>query len=83
MGLWNIVTDSIPGEPLPLFAFARDDRVLKAFSDRIDAIDAARYRKLPKALRSTIDLTRRTLEPRAVGFREKVEQLAGHLDDTA
>ena len=82
MGFWSVVTDSVPGDPLPLFAFARDDRIAKAFGDRIDGVAGSPpYRKLPRALRATIDFCRATIEPRAVGFREKVEQLAERLDD--
>ena len=84
MGLWSIVTDSLPGDPLPLFAFARDDRIAKAFGDRVDGVaGSTAYRKLPRALRTTIDFCRTTIEPRAVGFREKVEELAVRLDDPA
>lgn len=81
LGLWLIVTDTRPGDALPLFCFARDDRMLRAFSDRIEQV--SEYAKLPKLLRTQIEATLRILSLRQVGFRERLTRLAAELDDPA
>jgi len=81
MGLWGVITDTLPGEALPLYAFARDDRIFKMFADRIHQVaNTTAYRRLSKQLRLQVATVIAILETRAIGHREKAARLGEKLD---
>ncbi|OBZ71927.1 hypothetical protein A0H81_08289 [Grifola frondosa] len=81
MAAWSMTLKSVRGEPIPSWYFARDDRVYKAFVDRLDkhksAIDGTIGRRLRWQLRSL----RKHLEGRNTTYRSRVESLAKELDE--
>ncbi|KAF8192507.1 hypothetical protein BJ912DRAFT_263404 [Pholiota molesta] len=81
MGAWANVLKSIKGQPLPSYYFARDDRVYKAFTDRLDQHKDAIKRSCNRRLRWQLSVLRECLEGRSVTFRRKVEILTSKLDD--
>ncbi|TFK55752.1 hypothetical protein OE88DRAFT_1652206 [Heliocybe sulcata] len=81
MGAWSIVLDSIEGEPIPVWYFARDDRVYKAFCQRIDDNSGVIQRTASKRLRWQIRVLRAVLESRATTYRRKVEVLKEEFDE--
>lgn len=63
-------TDSLCGQILSIFQpyyFARDDRVYKAFTDRLDQHKDA-IRRLSKRLRWQIEVLREVMEGRSLSF---------------
>ncbi|EPQ59278.1 hypothetical protein GLOTRDRAFT_70571 [Gloeophyllum trabeum ATCC 11539] len=81
MGIWSIVLDQVEGEPIPVYYFARDDRVYKAFCQRIDDHKAAIQRTASRRLRWQIRVLRAVLETRATTYRRKVEVLKAEFDE--
>jgi len=81
MAAWSCVLDSIQGEPIPTYYFARDDRVFKAFQDRIHVHRANMARTLSRRLKWQIRVLEKVLEGRNTTYRSKIEHLAGELDE--
>ncbi|KAK4054538.1 hypothetical protein OIV83_001032 [Microbotryomycetes sp. JL201] len=82
LGCWSVVTDKVlNGEPIPLYYFARDDRILKALEERIDGLKKNNtYIRLSKQLREQIASSVRVLSDRKIGGKERVHQLQNELD---
>ncbi|GAA5893500.1 uncharacterized protein JCM6883_003539 [Sporobolomyces salmoneus] len=83
LGLWSVVTDQLGSkvEPLPLYFFGRDDRMLKAVEERIAVLKAkGNWTKLTKPIRTQLDIAIEILGQRQVNGRERVEKLKEALD---
>lgn len=83
LGMWSVVTDQLGSrvEPLPLFFFGRDDRMLKAVEERIALLrQKGAYTKLSKTIRAQLELATEILSHRQVNGRERVEKLKAALD---
>ncbi|KAF9482481.1 hypothetical protein BDN70DRAFT_875042 [Pholiota conissans] len=80
MGAWANVLKSIKGQPLPSYYFARDDRVYKAFTERIEQHRDDIKRSCNRRLRWQLNTLRECLDGRSVTFRRKVEILSSKLD---
>lgn len=74
--------DSIAGEPIPLYYFARDDRVFRAFADRLELHQNALHRNVSRRLKWQLRLLRQVLDDRHVTYRAKVEVLTSELDES-
>ncbi|OCH93589.1 hypothetical protein OBBRIDRAFT_790114 [Obba rivulosa] len=79
MAAWSSALDVVHGEPIPQYYFARDDRVYKAFTDRLDKHRDS-TRKLGKRLRWQIEVLREVMEGRSLSFSGKVRVLARKFD---
>ncbi|KAF7331985.1 hypothetical protein MKEN_00078800 [Mycena kentingensis (nom. inval.)] len=80
MGAWSIVAEALGIEQIPTYYFARDDRVYKAFVERLDAHKSAIQLKMTKRLKWQLRVLRTALEGRTTTYRSKVELLASELD---
>lgn len=81
LGAWAIALESIEGEPIPVYYFARDDRVFKAFMDRVNIHPASIRRALSRRLKWQFRVLQNVLEGRNTTYRRKVEILTEELDD--
>lgn len=81
LGAWAIALESIEGEPIPVYYFARDDRVFKAFMDRVNTHQATIRRVLSRRLKWQFRVLQSVLEGRNTTYRRKVEVLTEELDD--
>jgi hypothetical protein len=81
MAAWSIALDGVDGQPIPTWYFARDDRVYKAFCERLDVQKGAVERTANRRTRWQIRVLRKALEGRATTFRMKVEDLKAELDE--
>ncbi|KAI0649984.1 hypothetical protein C8Q79DRAFT_902510 [Trametes meyenii] len=81
MGAWSLVLQLVQGEPLPSYYFARDDRVYRAFVERLDRHKDAIQLKVGRRLRWQLRVMRAQLEGRSRTFRSKIESLAKELDE--
>lgn len=81
LGAWAIALESIEGEPIPVYYFARDDRVFKAFMDRVNTHQATIRRVLSRRLKWQFRVLQSVLEGRNTNYRRKVEILTEELDD--
>lgn len=81
LGAWAIALESIEGEPIPTYYFARDDRVFKAFMDRINTHQATIRRALSRRLKWQFRVLQNVLEGRNTTYRRKVEIVTEELDD--
>ncbi|RDB22675.1 hypothetical protein Hypma_010292 [Hypsizygus marmoreus] len=81
LGAWSSALNSIPGEVIPSYYFARDDRVYKAFVDRLDRHKAAIQNSLTRRLKWQLRVLKTVLEGRTMTYRRKVELLASELDE--
>jgi len=81
MGAWSCVLDVVSAEPIPTYYFARDDRVFKAFQDRVYKYKSEINRTVSKRLKWQIRVLETVLEGRSTTFRNKIELLAGELDE--
>lgn len=81
LGAWAIALESIEGEPIPVYYFARDDRVFNAFMDRVNIHQATIRRTLSRRLKWQFRVLQNVLEGRNTTYRRKVEILAEELDD--
>ncbi|KAJ3559825.1 hypothetical protein NM688_g89 [Phlebia brevispora] len=80
MAAWSSVLDTIEGEPIPTYYFARDDRVYKAFVDRLDLHKRAIERTCTRRLRWQLRVLRAVMEGRTTSYRSKVDTLAEEFD---
>ncbi|KAI9001164.1 hypothetical protein BD414DRAFT_511746 [Trametes punicea] len=81
MAAWSLVLQVIKGEPLPTYYFARDDRVYRAFVERLEQHNDAIQSKVGRRLRWQLRVLQTQLEGRNRTFRSKVESLAKELDE--
>ncbi|KAI0773843.1 hypothetical protein C8Q74DRAFT_1438226 [Fomes fomentarius] len=90
MAAWSCALSVIKAEPIPIFYFARDDRVYKAFAERLEKHDDIVRTKLGRRLRWQLNALRTHLEGRSRTYRtllnvpwiqSKVESLAKELDE--
>ncbi|GAA5894617.1 hypothetical protein JCM5296_002907 [Sporobolomyces johnsonii] len=82
LGLWSIVQDQVPrAESIPLYFFARDDRIHKAVEERLAVLQkSATSARLSKQLRSQLETALEILGRRNLSGRERIEQLRRALD---
>lgn len=80
MGAWQLVLEVIEGESIPVWYFARDDRVYKCFVDRLDKHKDEIRRRLGRRLRWQLRVLRTVLDGRAKSFEGKVKELAEEFD---
>ncbi|THH17941.1 hypothetical protein EW146_g2945 [Bondarzewia mesenterica] len=80
MAVWRLALESITGDSIPSWYFARDDRVYKAFCDLLDKHQVAVQRSLPRRLKWQIRVLRKVLEGRNTTWPSKVKVLAEELD---
>lgn len=81
LGAWAIALESIEGEPIPVYYFARDDRVFKSFMDRVNAHQATIRRTLSRRLKWQFRVLQNVLEGRNTTYRRKVEIVTEELDE--
>ncbi|KAJ7179908.1 hypothetical protein C8R43DRAFT_1055888 [Mycena crocata] len=81
MGAWSLASEILQLDRIPTYYFARDDRVYKAFVERLDEHKTAIQFKLSKRLKWQLRVLRTVLEGRTTTYRNKVEMLAGELDE--
>ncbi|KAG2135919.1 uncharacterized protein EDB93DRAFT_1170271 [Suillus bovinus] len=81
LGAWAIALEAIEGEAIPVYYFARDDRVFRAFMDRVNTHQAAIRRTLSRRLKWQFRVLQNVLEGRNTTYRRKVEILTEELDD--
>ncbi|KAJ7228750.1 hypothetical protein GGX14DRAFT_414667 [Mycena pura] len=81
MGAWSIASEILELEQIPTWYFARDDRVYKAFVERLDEHKTAIQLKMTKRLKWQMRVLRTVLEGRTTTYRSKVELLAGEFDE--
>ncbi|KAJ6539260.1 hypothetical protein B0H19DRAFT_961215 [Mycena capillaripes] len=81
MGAWSMASEILELDQIPTYYFARDDRVYKAFIERLDEHKTAIQAKLSKRLKWQLRVLRTVLEGRTTTYRSKVELLAGELDE--
>ncbi|CAL1702185.1 unnamed protein product [Somion occarium] len=79
---WSNVLDAInTDDSIPTYYFARDDRVYKAFCDRLDRHKQVIERKASRRLRWQLRVLRKVMEGRTTNYRSKVELLAEEFDE--
>jgi len=81
MAAWSLALESFPGEPIPPYYFARDDRVYRVFTERLDRHRDDINRRLSKQLKSKFTSLRTIIQGRARSWHGKVELLASEFDD--
>ncbi|PPQ92387.1 hypothetical protein CVT25_008737 [Psilocybe cyanescens] len=80
MAAWSNVQQNLRGEVMPSYYFARDDRVYKAFTERLHRHKTEIQRSCSRRLRWQLQVLKEVLEGRSVTYRRKVEILASRLD---
>jgi len=80
---WVSASEVIGGEQIPTYYFARDDRVYKAFVERVQKNRTAIARSLTKRLKWQIRILEEVLEGRTQSYRSKVDILAIKLDESS
>ncbi|KAJ3766366.1 hypothetical protein FB446DRAFT_758223 [Lentinula raphanica] len=80
LAAWTLALESIQGDPIPTAYFARDDRVYRAFVERLSQHDKPIRRSLGRRLKWQLRVLKAVLEGRTTTFRRKVEVLAEELD---
>lgn len=81
MATWHCALDTIQGEPIPTYYFARDDRVYKALTERLDQNKREIDKKCNRRLRWQMRVLRAVMEGRTVTYRRKVQTLAEEFDE--
>jgi hypothetical protein len=82
MAAWNLALESFSGEHIPPYYFARDDRVYRVFTERLDKHRDNIVRRLSGRLKSQLASLRSNLQGRARSWHGKVELLEPELDGT-
>ena len=72
MAAWQCALDTIDGELIPTYYFARDDRVYKAFTDRLDQHKQAVSRTCTRRLRWQMRVLRAVMEGRSTTYSVSV-----------
>ncbi|KAI0347066.1 hypothetical protein BDW22DRAFT_1351411 [Trametopsis cervina] len=83
IGAWHCALDNIEAEPIPTYYFARDDRVYRAFVDRLDQHKQVIDRKCTRRLKWQMRVLRTVMDGRNVTYRSKVETLMEEFDEGA
>jgi len=78
---WHCALDAIPGEPIPTWYFARDDRVHKTLLANLDQHATSINRSAGRRLRWQFRVIRAVMEGNSRTYRQKVEILAEELDE--
>ncbi|GAA6050309.1 hypothetical protein JCM3770_002956 [Rhodotorula araucariae] len=85
LGLWSIVTNQIrETEEIPLYFFARDDRIQKAVEERLSDLrrrNPSALARLSKPIRTELDTALEILGQRSLNGRERIEKLRQALDE--
>ncbi|KAH9894236.1 hypothetical protein C8Q73DRAFT_790798 [Cubamyces lactineus] len=81
MAAWSLVLQVVKGEPLPTYYFARDDRVYRAFVERLEKHKDAIQSRIGRRLRWQLRVLESKLEGRNRTYRSKVELLTKELDE--
>ncbi|GAA5984101.1 hypothetical protein JCM10908_006051 [Rhodotorula pacifica] len=85
LGIWSIVQDQLPGaDSIPLYFFARDDRIQKAVEERLSHLrrnKAGALQRLSKQVRAQLDAALDILGRRSLNGRERVERLRRVIDE--
>jgi len=81
LAAWSSASNMIGGEPIPSYYFARDDRIYKAFVERLQSNRQAISRMLTKRLKWQLRVLEAVVEGRTQTYRSKLELLASELDD--
>jgi len=82
MAAWSLALETFSGEPIPAYYFARDDRVYRVFTERLDRNRDDINHRLNKHLKSQLTTLRTIIQGRARSWHGKVELLAAEFDDT-
>ncbi|GAA5967845.1 hypothetical protein JCM11641_005784 [Rhodosporidiobolus odoratus] len=84
LGIWGVVLDQLPVgkvEPVPLYYFARDDRIHKAIEERLSLLHQQHlFKKLSPTIRKQLDTTLDILGRRNLSGPQRVEMLKKALD---
>lgn len=83
LGAWSGALESVHGDAIPSYYFARDDRLYKAFVENLDKYKIAIQHSLTRRLKWQLRVLRSVLEGRTTTYRRKVELLASQLDEGA
>jgi len=81
MAAWLCVLSSIEGDPIPTWYFARDDRVYKAFTERLAQRKQEINKHVGRRLRWQLQVLEVSLEGQNTTFRNKVDVLRNKLDE--
>ncbi|KAI0921899.1 hypothetical protein AcW1_004246 [Taiwanofungus camphoratus] len=81
MAAWWCALESIMGDPVPTYYFARDDRVYRAFVERLNQHKSDIERLLGRRLRWQIRVLRKVMEGRSRSWHGKVQLLAEEFDE--
>ncbi|EIN10712.1 hypothetical protein PUNSTDRAFT_65559, partial [Punctularia strigosozonata HHB-11173 SS5] len=82
MAAWSAAIDHLKdADPIPTYYFARDDRVYKAFVERLDSHQHEINRTANKRLKWQLRVLKAVMEGRSTTFRNKVQILAGEFDE--
>ncbi|GLB33719.1 hypothetical protein LshimejAT787_0106030 [Lyophyllum shimeji] len=81
LAAWSNALVTIPGENIPAYYFARDDRVYKAFVERLDGHEVAIQNSLSRRLKWQLRVLKTVLEGRITTYHRKIDLLAGELDE--
>ncbi|KAH9943039.1 uncharacterized protein BXZ73DRAFT_40794 [Epithele typhae] len=82
MAAWSNILQYVQDDPMPTYYFARDDRVYRAFVERLDRHQDTIRTKVGRRLRWQLGALRVHLEGRSKNYRTKVESLAKELDES-
>ncbi|KAG8858598.1 hypothetical protein FRB91_009566 [Serendipita sp. 411] len=80
MAAWDVASQSVGGDPIPVYCFARDERVYSVFVSRTQEHKDAIFKSCTRRLRWQIKLLERALKGRNLTFRRKVEMLRAEMD---
>ncbi|KAI0698925.1 hypothetical protein BC835DRAFT_1333432 [Cytidiella melzeri] len=81
IGAWYCALNTIEGEPIPTYYFARDDRVYKAFVDRLDKHKLAINRTCTRRLKWQMRVLKAVMDGRNTNYRSKVQILVEEFDE--
>jgi len=82
LGAWSNVLQTIEDETqIPFWYFARDDRVYKAFAEKIERRKSEIERKCSRRLCRQLTILKDVLEVRTTTFHRKIELIAEHLEN--
>ncbi|POY75114.1 hypothetical protein BMF94_1744 [Rhodotorula taiwanensis] len=86
LGLWSIVQDQLARgqvDSIPLYYFARDDRIQKAVEERMSDLRRRKgsVTQLSKQVRSRLDVALDVLGRRSLNGRERVDRLRRVFDE--
>ncbi|KAF8268239.1 hypothetical protein EI94DRAFT_1195765 [Lactarius quietus] len=80
MAAWSLALETFSGEHIPSYYFARDDRVYRVFTERLDKHRENIDRRLSGRLKSQLASLRNILQGHARSWHGKVELLESEFD---